>query len=44
MQSFISKVLLGTVLTLGVPAAVQGGSLQVEPVLVDVIAPGAARP
>ena len=42
MQSFISKILLITALVMGAPAAVRAGSLQVEPVLVDVIAPGAA--
>ena len=42
MQSTATKVLLTTTLLLGAYASAQAGSLQVEPVLVDVTAPGAA--
>ncbi len=42
MQSPAAKVLLTVALLLGAYTAAQAGSLQVEPVLVDVTAPGAA--
>ena len=42
MQSPVAKVLFAATFLLGTYAGAQAGSLQVEPVLVDVTAPGAA--
>jgi fimbrial chaperone protein len=42
MQSSVAKIVLTAALLLGASSAARAGSLQVEPVLLDVTAPGAA--